>query len=230
MAVVVIPASEGLAALAAAVVAALGARELVEAEGATPRAKERDCADTPDDTECKQCRLGTGMLGQASQPRFINANNLINYRYQLYIANLYAAPERFVFTRFRDETNEEVNMVWERLKASLGADDGPLTTTEWLYNGIWFDGFWRRYCTVVEAKGNYAWMFPEAPRKEPFFAKNTLEDWIESYRAQEAALASAKPRAKIEWHFMQEGPWLKAVESALPVYAAKFTPPPTFGM
>jgi hypothetical protein len=115
MAVVVIPASEGLAALAAAVVAALGACELVEAEGATPRAKERDCADTPDDTECKQCRLGTGMLGQASQPRFINANNLINYRYQLYIANLYAAPERFVFTRFRDETNEEVNMVWERL-------------------------------------------------------------------------------------------------------------------
>ncbi|MET0934483.1 MAG: Tox-REase-5 domain-containing protein, partial [Luteibacter sp.] len=160
MAAVVIPAAEGLAALAAATVSALGIRELVETTQATPRTKERDCADTPLESECRQCKLGDGHLGQAFEPRFINKKNLINYRYQLYIANLYAAPERFAFTRYRDAANEEVNITWERIKDFFGKGERPLTATEWSYNGIWFDGFWRRYCTVVEAKGNYDWMFP----------------------------------------------------------------------
>lgn len=229
MGAVVIPAAEGLAELGAAIVAAVGARELLEGVDADVRTKERDCADTPDATECKQCKLGDGLLGQAREPRFINAKNLINYRYQLYIANLYAGPERFVFTRYRDAANEEVNVTWERIKDFFKAGDGPMTTTEWLYNGIWFDGFWRRYCTVVEAKGNYEWMFPDKPRSEPFFAKKTLDSWVESYRQQDAALMRAKPRARLEWHFMQMKSWERAVEVDIPAYVAKHTPMPLMG-
>lgn len=222
MGAVVIPAAEGLAELGAAIVAAVGARELLEGVDTKVRTKERDCADTPDATECKQCKLGDGLLGQAREPRFINAKNLINYRYQLYIANLYAGPERFVFTRYRDAANEEVNVTWERIKEFFKAGDGPMTTTEWLYNGIWFDGFWRRYCTVVEAKGNYEWMFPEPPKKAPAFSRFTLVDWSKSYARQRAAIASAQPRARLEWHFMQELCWLQARDIGIDV--AKFTP------
>ena len=141
MAVVVIPVAEGIAALAAATLSALAARELAKATQVKPNVKERDCADTPEETECKQCKLGSGRLDQAREPRFITEKNLINYRYQLYIANLFAAPERFVFTRFRDAENKEVSVRWERVKDLFIKSNDSLTTTEWFYNGISFYGF-----------------------------------------------------------------------------------------
>jgi hypothetical protein len=105
-----------------------------------------------------------------------------------------------------------------------------LTTTEWLYNGIWFDGFWRRYCTVVEAKGNYERMFPDQPREAPFFAEITVDRWLTSYLRQQAALSSAAPRARLEWHFMQEKPWLAALDAKIPPEVARFTPLPSTWM
>lgn len=224
MGAVVLPVATGLAELGAAIVGATGASALLEDVVPKVRGKERDCADTPEESECKQCKLGTGLLGQAREPRFINAKNLVNYRYQLYIANLHAAPERFVFTRYHDTSNEELSITWERIKEFFNAGGGPMTTTEWLYNGIWFDGFWRRYCTVVEAKGNYEWMFPANSKKTPWFADMTLAEWRRSYARQSAAVASASPRARLEWHFMQERPWLKALQIRIPAYVARHTP------
>jgi hypothetical protein len=86
-------------------------------------------------------------------------------------------------------------------------------------------GFWRRYCTVVEAKGNYDWMFPEAPKPPLFFADATLRDWRDSCEAQLLAISTAQPRARIEWHFLQERSWLKALNDAgIAANIAKHTP------
>ena len=222
MAVVVVPVAEGIAALAAATLSALAARELARATQVKPNVKERHCAETPEETECKQCKLGSGRLDQAREPRFITEKNLINYRYQLYIANLFAAPERFVLTRFRDAENKEVSVRWERVKDLFRRSNGSLTTTEWFYNGIWFDGFWRRFCTVVEAKGNYDWMFPESPKRGPDFARFVVDEWAQSYEKQRAVVSVGHPCSRLEWHFMQEQAWLQARRIGIDV--AKFTP------
>jgi hypothetical protein len=222
MAVVIVPVAEGIAALAAGAIAALSAHILLEAVDIAPQVKERDCADTPEETECAQCKLGSGFLGQAAQPRYIAETNFVNYRYQLYIANLYADPERFFLTKFTDRTNPELNLTWESIKDFFREHGNTLTTTEWLYNGVWFDGFWRRYCTVVEAKGNYASLFPEPPKVGPDFAEFELKRWATSYKRQKIALIPAMPRAQLEWHFMQPSPWLKARKVG--IQPARFTP------
>lgn len=225
MATVVLPAWEGLAGLAAAAVSALGIRGLLEDVDTTPRSKERDCADTPDDTVCKQCHLGNGLLGQARQPRYINAKTLVNYRYQLYIANLYAAPERFTFTTFGDAANEEVNVTWERIKEFFTRIEKPLTTTEWLYKGTWFDGFWRRYCTVVEAKGRYAHFFNgDNPDDDYVWGAAEVRKWSAVQKAQLALIAVAMPRGRLEWHFMEELPYLRALNAGMPTNVTKLTP------
>jgi hypothetical protein len=227
MAVVVVPVAEGLAALVAAAITALSARIALENTEVAPRTKERDCAETPEDTECKQCKLGDGYLGQANQPRYMRQTNFVNYRYQLYVANLHAAPERFFLTKFKDATNPELSVRFEEIKEFFLKHKDTLTTTEWLYNGIWFDGFWRRYCTVVEAKGNYDWMFPDPPRTRPFFAQIELNNWAASHAKQLESLSSAMPRARLEWHFMQERSQMEAVRSAfIPPPSAKYSPPP----
>jgi hypothetical protein len=227
MAVVVVPVAEGLAALAAAAIAALSTRIALETADVAPRTKERDCAETPEETECKQCKLGDGYLGQADQPRYIRETNFVNYRYQLYIANLHAAPERFFLTKFKDATNPELSVRLEGIKELFLKHEDTLTTTEWFYKGVWFDGFWRRYCTVVEAKGNYDWMFPPPPKERLFFAHKALDDWAATYARQMNALSSAMPRANLEWHFMQERSQLAAIRYArIPPSTAKYSQPP----
>jgi hypothetical protein len=140
---------------------------------------------------------------------------------------LYAAPERFSLTTFKDATNPELSVRLEEIKEFFLKHKDTLTTTEWFYNGIWFDGFWRRYCTVVEAKGNYDFMFPKPPKERIFFAQKALDDWATSYAKQMKSLFPALPRASLEWHFMQERSQLAAIRFAfIPPSIAKYSPRP----
>lgn len=230
---VAVPVVEGIEVLVVRTLAALGIGAAAhEANKAIPGTQDRtrDCAEAGNEAQCNQCRLQEGRVGQAAQPRYVTRRNRINYDYQLYIANLHAAPERFFYVRRGDNANEEVNLGWEWTKDMFGSG-GEYTTVEWNYMGVWFDGFWRPLCTVVEAKANYEKMFGGDPTEDVFWAGKMLRDWVRSdLPRQMAAIEIAKPQGKLEWHFMQKLPYLRAMAAGLPSAIAHLTPMPIGGL
>lgn len=231
MAVVAVPVAEGLGALIARGLAALGIAALAhEATKAAPKARTRDCADTADESQCNQCQLQEGRIGQASQPRYVVKKTRINYDYQLYIANLHAGPERFFFVKYGDNANQEVNLTWELTKDLFVTAD-TYTTLEWNYMGVWFDGFWRSLCTVVEAKGNYDPMLKggSGGAAKPW-ARKVLSQWKIDLGRQLTAIAPAAPQGKLEWHFMQLLSYESAIRAGLPTTIARHTAMPMRGL
>lgn len=140
-------------------------------------------ADVADETQCNQCKLKDGQLLPSIPRRGITRNNFINWSYQLQIANMHAGPEVFTFCDKGTGAplgNFGFSVVGRAIKGLRGTPQpGPeqLNVTEWFYEGVWFDGFWRSKGTVVDAKGRFArhiddsglpktgfpanWMFPD---------------------------------------------------------------------
>lgn len=230
---VAVPVVEGIEVLVVRTLAALGIGAAAhEATKAIPGTQDRtrDCAEAGNEAQCNQCRLQEGRVGQAAQPRYVTRRNRINYDYQLYIANLHAAPERFFYVRRGDNANEEVNLGWEWTKDMFGSG-GEYTTVEWNYMGVWFDGFWRPLCTVVEAKANYEKMFGADPGEDAPWATQMTQGWVGGdYLKQQRAVAIAEPQGKLEWHFMQRVPFERAKAAGLPLAVARLTPMPIGGL
>lgn len=174
-------------------------------------AKEGDCSTTKDDTQCNQCKLQTGVLLPSKPRRAIRAQTKINYDYQLYIANLKAGPEHFSYCD-KDTglpvTNFDLSIAgraWSALKGEAQPNPEQLNITEWLYSGVWFDGFWRGDCTVVDAKGRYAqFLSPDDGTPNRGFPYLFLfPSMIAEATRQIGAISAALPQAKLQWHFMQ---------------------------
>nr|WP_257643993.1 restriction endonuclease fold toxin 5 domain-containing protein [Luteimonas salinisoli] len=186
-------------------------RKLTETlTGARAEAREADCSEVGDDTECNQCKLQEGALLPAVPRRAIRRENRINWEYQLYIANLHAAPERFSYCDkdtgmpMADFDFSIAKQVWNAATGKPQPVPAQLNVTEWLYNGVWFDGFWRDKCTVVDAKGRYAQFLDDQGLPHAGFpAWGVFPDMINEARNQISAVAPARPQASIEWHFLQ---------------------------
>lgn len=218
-----VPLVEGLGALIARSLAALGVAALAhEAGQALPKDRARDCADAANESQCNQCQLHSGHI--ATAPRYVTGATRINYDYQLYIANLHAGPERFSYVAYGDASHAPVDIGWGLTKNFFGTG-GQYTTTEWAYNGVMFDGFWRALCTVVEAKGNYDQVFNGGSdgRVKPW-AREVLSGWSKQLHSQQAAIVPAAPQAKLEWHFMQRLSYERAIRSGLSTAAIRYTP------
>ncbi|HDS1558927.1 restriction endonuclease fold toxin 5 domain-containing protein [Stenotrophomonas maltophilia] len=214
--------AERAAAAAAAAAAATAANDAVK-DKPDVRSREADCSDVPDHSECNQCLLGNGRVGQPPTPRYITLSTRINYDYQLQIANMFAGPERFGYVRRGDSADQIVSIGVEVVKGFFGKG-GEYTTLEWLYGGTSFDGFWRDRCTVVEAKANFEKFFDEYGRDATPFTFAVTESWLKSYRVQSALVAPAMPRGKLEWHFMDVVAFIAGIEAGIPTESARHTP------
>jgi hypothetical protein len=214
--------AERAAAAAAAAAAADAAKDVVK-DKPDIRAREAECADAHDASDCNECRLGDGRVGQPPTPRYITRRTRINYDYQLQIANMYAGPERFGYVKRGDSADEIVNMDLESFKSLFGRG-GDFTTLEWLFAGIAFDGFWRSRCTVLEAKGNFGSFFnQDGSLSKPFAHAITLE-WFQSYARQAAAVRFTEPQGKLEWHFMDAVASMAGLRAGIPASVIRVTP------
>jgi Restriction endonuclease fold toxin 5 len=214
--------AERAAAAAAAAAAADAAKDVVED---TPgvRTREADCADTQDASDCNECLLGNGRVGQPPTPRYITRRTRINYDYQLQIANMHAGPERFGYVKRGDSADEIVNMDLESLKNLFGRG-GEYTTLEWLFAGISFDGFWRSRCTVLEAKGNFGSFFNADGSLSKPFARAMTDQWLQSFTKQAMAVRATGPQGKLEWHFMDVAASKAVLMVGIPPASVRVTP------
>ncbi|WP_411850356.1 Tox-REase-5 domain-containing protein [Stenotrophomonas sp. LGBM10] len=215
--------AERAAAAAAAAAAANAAREAVKDKPGT-RAREVDCSETPDAADCNKCLLVEGRVGQPSTPRYVTRGTRINYDYQLQIANMHAAPERFGYVRRGDNADEILNIDMEEIKSIFGRG-GRYTTLEWIFATKSFDGFWRSRCTVVEAKANFGHFFDEDGDYAKPFTGAVVNSWGATFANQEITIAPTKPQGKLEWHFMSPAAHAAAlVDAGLPATNVFFTP------
>jgi hypothetical protein len=189
---------------------------------AMDKTRTDDCASAENALDCQRCKLRDGTISQPKEPRYITSGNLTNYDYQLYIANLHAAPERFFYVKRGDGANEQQHLgfLWLRELAKLGDKGGGYTTLEWQYNGVNFDGFWRSRCTVVEAKGHFAHFFE---KKVPW-RRSVTRDWEQQMTRQQEAIAIAKPQARLEWYFNEQDTYEAAIASGIPFDIARCLP------
>ncbi|WP_017132536.1 Tox-REase-5 domain-containing protein [Pseudomonas agarici] len=171
---------------------------------------ESRCDNEENTADCNQCKLTEGLLAPPKARRNISDNNLVNYQYQIYIANLHAAPERFgLCLNGTDELLTELDFsVFASLKRFVlgGTPLKPenMNILEWQYNGVDFDGFWRQKCTVVDAKGKYAKHIDSEGKPRRGFPREVMFPAFEKeLNRQKTAIEHAHPQAKIEWHFME---------------------------
>lgn len=200
------------------------AEKLRKLAQAIPQAqtKEGDCAGEKDETQCNQCKLQAGALLPAKPRRAIRKQTKINYDYQLHIANLKAGPEQFCYcdkATGAPVSNFDFSLAgraWSALKGEPQPDPERLNVTEWLYSGVWFDGFWRGDCTVVDAKGRYAQFLGEdGLPKRGFQSRVVFPGLVKEAKAHAAVVAPAMPQAKVQWHFMERPTYL-AVKNMIP--------------
>lgn len=179
---------------------------------ATGAQGDNRCDNQEDTTDCNQCKLTDGVLAPPKARRNISENNLINYQYQIYIANLHAAPERFgLCLNGTDELLNELDFSVLSSMKRFVLGETPLrpenmNILEWQYNGVDFDGFWRQKCTVVDAKGRYA-KHIDSETGEPrdgFPERVMFPAFKKEMARQNTAISNAKPQAKLEWHFMEK--------------------------
>jgi len=170
----------------------------------TAKAREVDCSQMPDETACNECLLKEGVIGPPITPRFVTQDNLINYEYQLYIANLRSAPLRFGFMVADKADPDRRLFSVDTLFDYLERDGFSRTVQEWHFNACEFDGFWLKDCTVVEAKGRYEQFLDEKGRpKYNFVEDGVFVPFRDEMMRQRAAIAIAGPQAKLLWCFMQ---------------------------
>ncbi|AWH53228.1 hypothetical protein C1924_08560 [Stenotrophomonas sp. ESTM1D_MKCIP4_1] len=212
-----------LAERAAAAAAAAEAARRATKDLPNTNTREADCSQTPQASECNQCKLGDGMVGQGATPRYIAKTNRINYDYQLQVVNMFAAPERFGYVRYGDNSNTIVNIDLSAVKDFFGTG-GKYVTLEWLFGGIAFDGFWRGRCTVVETKANFGSFFDEDGMPAKPFTPVVVAGWFKTYTKQAGVVSVAKPQGKLEWHFMDNVAYGVAVQAGIPATVAHFTP------
>ncbi|WP_269792432.1 Tox-REase-5 domain-containing protein [Stenotrophomonas sp. Iso1] len=174
-------------------------------------AKEGDCSNTKDETQCNQCKLDQGALAPAVPRRAVRRQNKVNGDYQLQIANMNAGPERFTYCDkntglpVTDFDTSLAGRAWLAIKGEPQPNAEQLNLTEWLYGGVYFDGFWRAQCTVVDAKGRYAqFLSPDDGLPNLGFPKRfVFPGMIEEAGRQITVISTAMPQAKLQWHFMQ---------------------------
>jgi len=170
----------------------------------TAKAREVDCSQMPDETACNECLLKKGFIGPPVTPRYVTQSNLINYEYQLYIANLRSAPLRFGFMVADKADPDRRLFSVDTLFDYLERDGFSRTVQEWHFNACEFDGFWLKDCTVVEAKGRYDHFLDEdGDVKYGFVRQNVFGPWAEQMDRQRAAIGIAGASAKLLWCFMQ---------------------------
>ncbi|AKO20676.1 hypothetical protein DXO170_02160 [Xanthomonas oryzae pv. oryzae] len=174
---------------------ALGVKPDTKAE---PRveAREADCSQTSNQNQCNSCKLTRGWIVPANYT--IPYTQYPSFDYQIRIANMRAAPEHFDFTYGGTQT--------DRIRAKLlRSKEESITVSEWLFEGIRFDGFWRSACTVIEAKADYDFMFTSDGQIKSWVKKPTmLVKWVNQMTSQKLRIDSAGSPAKLEWHFMTE--------------------------
>ena len=168
------------------------------------QSKEGDCAQTKDDSECEQCKLGSGKIVTPAA-RYVVKENIVNYVYQLYVANMFAGPEHFTMMAASKSGGGNPVTGWLpvfKLVEDFFSAAVMRSITEWEYGGVEFDGFWRSKCTVIETKANYKKQVN--PNGSPkFYLAWEVEKWGAQYRKQQARVEAAGAPARLEWHFMQ---------------------------
>ncbi|HEL4110069.1 TPA: hypothetical protein UM343_000151 [Stenotrophomonas maltophilia] len=175
------------------------------------QAKEGDCTNESSSTECNQCKLDQGVLVPAVPRRAVRKENKVNWDYQLQIANMNAGPEQFGYcdkntglpvTSFDTSI---AGRAWAALKGGPQPNAEQLNLTEWLYGGVYFDGFWRSQCTVVDAKGRYSQFLSkdDGRPKLGFPSRFIFPGMIADAFRQVAVISTASPQGKLQWHFMQ---------------------------
>lgn len=113
----------------------------------------------------------------------------------------------------------------ERAQGRSTANPEQLNITEWLYNGVWFDGFWSSECTVVDAKGRYAQFLDEdGEPKRGFQSRVVFPEMVREALSQAAVVAPALPQARVEWHFMERATYLAVRDMIQPPISTHFTP------
>ncbi|QRD62773.1 hypothetical protein H8Z72_23220 (plasmid) [Xanthomonas citri pv. citri] len=186
---------------------------ILKATGAIPQdhTQEADCTKEGDATDCNKCKLQDGMVAPSIPRRSVMASNMINWDYQLYIANLHASPaEQFTYcdkTTGVPLTNFDFapgGRVWKLIQGQPQPVPENLNLTEWLWNNYFWDGFWREECCVVEAKGRFSKHLDEdgLPKMKPP-SSIMFPGMIRQAASQVGYLAPALPQAKLQWHFME---------------------------
>lgn len=178
----------------------------------TARTREVDCSELPDEAACNECMLRKGFIGPPRTGRYVTRRNLVNYEYQLYIANLRSAPLRFGFMVADKADPDRTFFSVDTLFDYLHRKGFSRTVQEWHFNACEFDGFWPRDCTVVEAKGRYDQFLDENGRaKYEFVRFGIFGPWRKQILRQRAAIAIAEPQGKLVWCFMQSRTMTAAV-------------------
>jgi hypothetical protein len=73
--------------------------------------------------------------------------------------------------------------------------------TEWLFNGVTFDGFYTAKCLLKEAKARYDQFFDMFRQVRPWWKDGADKIIDEAYR--QAAAAMPRPPVQLRWHFME---------------------------
>ncbi|KAB7763254.1 Tox-REase-5 domain-containing protein [Xanthomonas maliensis] len=173
---------------------------------ATPRVDthETDCSQTSNQNQCNRCKLGQGVMVPANYT--IGLRQYANFDYQLQIANLAAAPERFGYTFG--------GSALDRARLRLLGGKNEITLSEWNYQGVGFDGFWRGQCTAVEAKAEYAQFFTDdAEPRWPFVQKKIIGGWVEQKNRQRRLVTQAGAPSRLQWHFKYRSCFIAAVRA-----------------
>ena len=194
--------------------------------------KEGDCTKESSAAECNQCKLDQGVLVPAVPRRAVRRENKINWDYQLQIANMNAGPEQFGYCDkdtglpVTDFDRSLAGRAWSAIKGEPQPNAEQLNLTEWLYGGVYFDGFWRAQCTVVDAKGRYAQFLSQDDGlpKLGFPQRFVFPGMILEAGRQAAAISAAQPQAKLQWHFMQVEAYNWAAVSIPPPVVCVHTP------
>ncbi|UII65675.1 restriction endonuclease fold toxin 5 domain-containing protein [Xanthomonas translucens] len=185
---------------------------------AEPRvqAQDTDCSQTSNQNECNQCKLAQGIMLPVNYT--IKLNQYSNFDYQLQIANMAAAPERFDYT-YGGST-------MDRTRLRLLGGKNQITIAEWNYSGVGFDGFWRGQCMAVEAKAEYAQFFDDDGRgRWRFVEQKVVLGWIEQKQRQKQKILNAGSPAKLQWHFKHESCYLAARRAfRLDQFICRYTP------
>ncbi|AKK62432.1 Tox-REase-5 domain-containing protein [Xanthomonas oryzae pv. oryzicola] len=179
------------------------------------QAREVDCSQLPDETACNECLLRKGMIGPPLTPRYVTHKNLVNYDYQLYVANLRSAPLLFTYLVADQADPERSFFSVDNLFDHLNRNGFSRTIAEWHFNACEFDGFWPSECRVVEAKGNYDdFLLDNDEPKGRWVIESVFMPMREQMTRQKSAITIAQPQAKLSWFFMHPRSMLAAVELA----------------
>ncbi|HEL4259551.1 hypothetical protein JY409_15825 [Stenotrophomonas maltophilia] len=169
---------------------------------------ETDCSQTSNQNDCNACKLAQGYLVPANYT--IPLTQYRDYDYQLRIANRLAGPESFDYTYG--------GTALDRSRAAILREKNQITITEWQCAGVRFDGFWRRTCTAVEAKGHYSQFFDEkgtlrlwAALKSGKRRENIEESWIRQLSTQHGVISGFGRPSKLEWHFLERVCYMAAL-------------------